>query len=337
MAFCLRINYTRDEENKEKNKEVATMTELKEVERLEITAIMDNYADWLLPDGPHVKRAVGSKDGHILRIPLMAEHSLCLRIRYFINDESHDILLDVAENKVSLANNLNILDVDLQKVEAIIVSHGHEDHTDALPWAITQVREDIPVIIHPDAFLTDKTTIDNGVRISNVSPKRATITNHHNPLIESKSPYLSPDGHYLVTGEIPRLTSFEQPPQGATLVRDGKTEKDLILDDQAIVFSLKGKGIVVISGCAHSGIINTVSYAQQLSKQDTVFSIIGGFHLPPSQKSSVTMQTIEALKTINPNIIIPMHCTGFYSISSIQQIFKERCVISCVGSTFLIQ
>jgi len=312
------------------------MTNIKDVDRLEITAIMDNYADWLLPDGPHVKRAVGSKDGHILRIPLMAEHSLCLRIRYFINEESHDILLDVAENKVSLANNLKILNVDLQKIEAIILSHGHEDHTDALPWAITQVKKEIPIIVHPDAFLTGKTTIDNGIRISNVSPKRATITNHHNRLIESKTPYLSQDEHYLVTGEIPRLTSFEQPPQGATLIREGKTEKDLILDDQAIVFSLKGKGIVVISGCAHAGIINTVNYAKKLTGLDTVYAIIGGFHLPPSQQDHVISQTIEALQTINPEIIIPMHCTGFYSISSIQQIFKERCVISCVGSTFLL-
>jgi 7,8-dihydropterin-6-yl-methyl-4-(beta-D-ribofuranosyl)aminobenzene 5'-phosphate synthase len=307
---------------------------LKEVDKVEITVIMDNYADWILEDTKYVKRAVDSKNGKELKVPLMAEHSLCLLISIYDGNEKHNILLDAAENGVSLKNNIDILELDLKTVEDIVISHAHSDHTHGLVWVMSQLDCSANVIAHPDVFLTGRTCVDAGKTIINDCPTKEMITAHGNSIIESLKPYTPTNKLFAVTGQIPRTTSFEKLVYESYVIRNGVKEFDKILDDQAIAINIKNKGLLVISGCAHAGIINTVKYSQKITGVEKLYGVIGGFHLPSKISSETTEKTIEAFKTMNPEIIVPMHCTGIYAISSFIQEFQKKCNLSCVGSRF---
>lgn len=310
------------------------MQNLKQVEKVEITVIMDNYADWILEDTKYVKRAMDSKNGKELKVPLMAEHSLSLLISIYSENEKHNILLDTAENGISLKNNIDILEIDLKTVENLIISHAHSDHTHGLAWVVSNLNKNANVIAHPDVFLTGRSFIDNGIYVVNDCPEKETITSHGNKIIESKSPYIPKNKLFAVTGEIPRITEFEKLEYESYVIRNGVKEFDQILDDQAIVINIKDKGLLIISGCAHAGIINTIKYAQKITNERKIHGVIGGFHLPPKLNSEVTEKTIESLKKMNPNIIVPMHCTVIYAISRFINEFENKCNLSCVGSKF---
>ncbi len=310
------------------------MKSLKAVDKVEITVIMDNYADWILENTKYVNRAMDSKNGKELKVPLMAEHSLCLFISIYDGNKKHNILLDTAENGVSLKNNIDILELDLKTIEDLVISHAHSDHTHGLSWVISQLNNNANVIAHPDVFLSGRSFIDNGKTIINDCPNKNDILEHGNPIIESLNPYISNDELFLVTGQIPRTNDFEILNYESYVMRDGIKEFDNILDDQAIAINIKNKGLLIISGCAHAGIINTINYTKKITGIEKLYGVIGGFHLPPKIESNITEKTITALKEMDPEIIVPMHCTGIYAISRIIQEFKGNCNLSCVGSKF---
>jgi 7,8-dihydropterin-6-yl-methyl-4-(beta-D-ribofuranosyl)aminobenzene 5'-phosphate synthase len=121
----------------------------------------------------------------------------------------------------------------------------------------------------------------------------------------------------------------------ACLERDGKIELDPILDDQGIVIHVKGKGLVVVSGCAHAGIINTIYHAQNISKVNRVYAILGGFHLSGPLFEPIIGRTIEELKKIGPEIIVPMHCTGWMAINEFAKEMPAQFVLNSVGTKFV--
>ena len=138
----------------------------------------------------------------------------------------------------------------------------------------------------------------------------------------------------LVSGEIPRETNFEKGfLQHRTLV-DGIWPPDLlILDDRALV-NVKGKGLVVLSGCAHAGIINTIRYAQRITGVPNVYAIMGGFHLAGKESENRIEQTVKELQQINPKRIIPSHCTGWRGILAIANAFPDAFVSNSVGNCY---
>ncbi|MBW2208743.1 MAG: MBL fold metallo-hydrolase, partial [Deltaproteobacteria bacterium] len=151
-------------------------------------------------------------------------------------------------------------------------------------------------------------------------------------LIESKTPTPLAGERIMVTGEVERVTSFEKGLPNAVLERDGKIEKDPISDDQALVVNLKGKGLVVIAGCSHAGIINTVFYAQKVTSIQKIHAVIGGFHLSGPYFEKIIEQTIGELKKIRPQFLSPMHCTGWKAIQQMSQEFPEEFILNSVGS-----
>jgi 7,8-dihydropterin-6-yl-methyl-4-(beta-D-ribofuranosyl)aminobenzene 5'-phosphate synthase len=153
--------------------------------------------------------------------------------------------------------------------------------------------------------------------------------------VRTKSPYLLADNMVLVTGEIPRKMNFEKGfPQHRVLV-NGKWQPDpWIWDDRAVVINISGKGLVVISGCAHAGIINTTLYAQQLTGITDVYAIMGGFHLAGEESEARISQTIEKLKLLNPKLLVPSHCTGWRGIHAIAEAFPRAFVWNSVGNLY---
>jgi 7,8-dihydropterin-6-yl-methyl-4-(beta-D-ribofuranosyl)aminobenzene 5'-phosphate synthase len=150
-------------------------------------------------------------------------------------------------------------------------------------------------------------------------------------------PSLTADGMICVTGEIPRKKSFETGyTQHKVLVKGAWTSDPLIRDECAIAIIIKGKDTVVISGCAHAGIINTMTYAQQITRTEKVYAVIGGFHLAGENFEKRIPPTIEELQRINPKLIVPSHCTGWKAMCAMANMFPEKFVWNSVGNLYKI-
>jgi len=140
----------------------------------------------------------------------------------------------------------------------------------------------------------------------------------------------------LVTGEVERITAFEKGLPNALYERNGKIEKDPISDDQAIVINLKGKGLVIISGCSHAGIINTVLFAKKITGVEKIHGILGGFHLTGPFFEQIIEETISELRSMEPQVIVPMHCTGWKAIQRFSEEFPSSFILNSVGSMFTL-
>ena len=131
-------------------------------------------------------------------------------------------------------------------------------------------------------------------------------------IVEERQPSFLLDRAVLITGEVDRQTPFETGFAGHQALRDDGWQADpLILDDQALVLSLGDRGLVVLSGCGHAGIVNTVRYARRLTGQDKVAAIVGGFHLSGPMFEPIIGPTVEALAELSPSLLVPAHCTGW--------------------------
>jgi 7,8-dihydropterin-6-yl-methyl-4-(beta-D-ribofuranosyl)aminobenzene 5'-phosphate synthase len=141
----------------------------------------------------------------------------------------------------------------------------------------------------------------------------------------------------LITGEVDRTTAFETGFAGHEALRDGAWEPDpLILDDQALVVSLGDRGLVVLSGCGHAGIVNTVLPAPRRTGSATVAAIIGGFHLSGPMFERIIGPTVDALAELSPSLLVPAHCTGWRAVHQLATRFPEAFVMSTVGTTITL-
>ena len=310
------------------------MTEhpLKPTDRVEITVLVDNYTDFLVtdPSTPVDRRLPYNPDR-----PILAEHGLSCLVRVFSGTKEHAILLDAGLSTEALPWNARQMGISLTGIEAVVLSHGHYDHTGALEWVVAGAGRQVPLIAHPDAFLHRRLNIPGQGVVNQRYPDAVSLKKAGADIkLRSESSTLAA-GHLLVTGEIERKTTFEKGMPGVEIERDGKWETDSLRDDQALVMDVKGKGLVVLSGCAHAGIINTVEYAKKITGIDQVHAVLGGFHLSGKAYEQVVPPTIEAMKRINPEYIVPMHCTGWSTINRFMEAMPGKCILNTVGTTYV--
>ena len=307
---------------------------LKEVERVEITTLIDNYVDVLLRDTDIVTRPPHAAGEEILRDTLVAEHGLSLLITVYQGTKTRSILFDTGYSQIGVPHNIALLGIDLQSIEAIVLSHAHMDHTGSLRKITEGIKGPVTLVVHPGAFLFPRyVERDDGER--HRFPRtlsREELAAERVEILESKAPILMADNGVMVTGEVERTTGFEKGLPGALLEREGKMMQDPISDDQALVLNLKEKGLVVISGCSHSGIINTILHAQKLTGLKDVHALLGGFHLTGPAFEPIIEKTISELKNLAPEVIVPMHCTGWKAIQRLSQEFPSAFVLNSVGS-----
>ncbi|WAC08312.1 MAG: MBL fold metallo-hydrolase [Thermodesulfobacteriota bacterium] len=312
------------------------MVTLRESEKIEVVTVIDNYTDCLIPSSQKVRRCPHYKNGKVAP-PLLAEHGLSLLVRVFKNGNTHTLLLDAGWSATGVFHNLKELGINIDEIEAVVLSHGHMDHYGSLRGILKLISEPIPVIVHPDVFLQNRFLIlPDGEKITFPTLNESTFQKNVVKIIKNTEPYLLAEELVLVTGEIERTTNFEKGILNAYVDRRGKIERDLIMDDQGLIVHLKDKGLVIITGCAHSGIINTVRYAQKVTGIDPVYAVIGGFHLSGTKFEAVIHPTLEEIKRVNPFVISPMHCTGFKATMEIAKNMPRQFVLSSVGSTLLL-
>ncbi len=268
--------------------------------------------------------------------PLLAEHGLSLFIQVHHQGGTLRVLLDTGLTEMGPLYNMARMDLPLDKTDYLVLSHGHFDHFGALYQVYERgiVPQRAPFLCHPWAFHQRGIKRDDRLfpfpRLD-----RRRLESLGVQIMEREGPTIL-DGVLMVTGEIPRRTEFEIGfPMGYVEI-EGQVQQDALLDDQALVVHVEGKGLVVVSGCGHSGIINTVNYARELTGVEEVYGIIGGFHLSGPVYEPYIQPTVEAMKAINPKLLVPTHCTGFPAETVFAREMPQAFVLNTVGTTFVI-
>jgi 7,8-dihydropterin-6-yl-methyl-4-(beta-D-ribofuranosyl)aminobenzene 5'-phosphate synthase len=312
---------------------------LKEIENVEITCLVDNSVDILLQNTNIAHRPY--LDENWFMHPLIAEHGFCAAINIEINGKEHRILFDSGLGPLTAIHNAKILGFDLSSCELVISSHGHIDHAGGLVNIRKNMearkKQKIPLVLHKDAFRNRMVKLKDNRMINLPSPNKSDLIQAGYHLVEKQSPSLWVEDSILVTGEIPRTNDFEKGFPNHYSEIDGKMENDqLIKDDQAIILNVKDKGLVVITGCAHAGIINIINYAKELSGKDIIYTVIGGMHLTGGIFEPLIPRTINELERMNPKFLIPCHCSGLKAMSEIATEMPSAFIQNSVGTNYLL-
>ncbi len=315
---------------------MATMP-LKEADKIEVLTILDNTVDALMASTEQVQRFPLPPDPLTCEM-LVAEHGFAALVTVTRGNTAHSFLLDAGLSKNGLIHNMDVLEVEPKELDMLVLSHGHVDHTNGLMGMIRRRGERrMPLVLHPDAFLERKLILPDGRELRLPPPDRHALAKEGIEFIEEQGPSYLLDGLVLVTGEIERSTSFEQGFPIHYARRDGQWQKDpLIHDDQAVVLHVKDKGLVVLTGCGHAGVINTIRHAQKLTGIQQLYAVIGGFHLTGALFERLIPETVAALKEFSPAMIVPAHCTGWKATHAIARELPSAFVPNSVGTRFML-
>jgi len=313
---------------------------LREVDQLEVISLQDNMVELLTTvDREKVQTVlqwVKREEGEELPLPL-AEHGLAMLLRTRVGQETHTILFDAGLTEEGTLANAEIMKLDLSSIEAIVVSHGHFDHSGALLQVLQKLnKKKFPIIVHEDMFKTRGTEEDGKLSKLPPFPSEEQLASRGAKLVKTKEPYLLAGDTMLVMGEVPRVTEFEQGFLPGRLLVEGEWQPDpWMWDDRGVVIQVRGKGLVVISGCAHSGIVNNLRYAQELTGgEEPIYAVLGGFHLAGEEFEPIIEPTVAAIKEMNPAMVVPSHCTGWKGIHAFAREMPEAFVHPSVGNLY---
>lgn len=313
---------------------------LKPADKLEVTVLVDNYCDFFLPDTDIVKRLRNRPPD-----APMAEPGLSYLIKVHAGTDTHTLLFDTGISGTCLLHNVKMFaagkavqsgDVTsrFEEIEAIILSHGHFDHCGGVLKVLKGREKRLPVYLHAGAFVERRAKISPEMDIDLPAMDENAVVQAGADLRKIETATLIASDLILLSGNVTRQTDFEKGMPGAEAKIEDDWIPDPFHDDQCIAIYIRGKGLVLIGGCSHAGIINTVRHVQAVSGIQDVHAVMGGFHLGGENEKLID-PTISEMMKIDPDVIIPMHCTGWNAIKRFSQKMPDRFIVNSVGSTYI--
>jgi 7,8-dihydropterin-6-yl-methyl-4-(beta-D-ribofuranosyl)aminobenzene 5'-phosphate synthase len=262
------------------------------------------------------------------RAGILSEHGLSI----LIETRGCKILLDTGQTNTTLQN-ARALGIDLREVQAVVLSHGHFDHTGGLRDVVREIgggRREVEIVCHPDVFAPHYSVRQGEQpRYVGIAFSRQALEGEGAAIRANERPAEIWDCA-LITGEVPRLTPFEHVDSHLRVPAGDGWAADPVLDDQAMIVRTRD-GLVVVLGCAHSGLINTLEYARQITGEERILAVVGGTHLGPAPDQQLD-ETIRSLKGYGIRKLGVSHCTGPKAAARLAHEFGDTFFFNTAGS-----
>ena len=252
---------------------------------------------------------------------LLAKHGLSFFVKAKTSDGEVSLMMDTGPSPDVLLSNVDMMSIDLRKTEVVMLSHAHYDHTGGLIEALKRMEKGVSVVAHPKIF-DPKFKVKPSLKFIGASFKPSDIEAAGGIPLLVASPVKIAEG-IMATGEVERKATFEKA-EGFWTVSNGRFVEDIMPDDQSLIINIEGKGLVIVAGCAHSGIINTIKHAQKITETNRVCAVLGGFHLAKADDKRI-QATVNELMKLDLSFIGPCHCTGSKAVNKIAEALGDRC------------
>jgi len=264
-------------------------------------------------------RVVSDNSVKVGRRGLLGEHGFSA----VLSAAGESVLFDTGQTGAVVTNNLKAMKAP--HPATVVLSHGHYDHSGGLLEYAKVCPRPCRLFTQGDAFGKRLKKVGEKLQDIGMPFAKEALVDAGYEIHESDAPELATD--WLATSGIIRRESFEEPETEFYIVEGGKAKKDPFLDDSAVAAILRGKGLVVVTGCAHAGVVNTIRQFQRLLGEERVHAVVGGFHLVDASKDKME-RTMAALGELNPDYLIPGHCTGKDAAYALRDALGKR-VIFC--------
>jgi 7,8-dihydropterin-6-yl-methyl-4-(beta-D-ribofuranosyl)aminobenzene 5'-phosphate synthase len=258
---------------------------------------------------------------------LLAEHGLSI----LIETGKGNILFDTGQT-ITAGYNTDNLEIDLKQIDKIVLSHGHNDHTGGLRQILRKMGKEVEVIAHLDIWAAKyRRRKGKKDKYIGIPFQRQELESLGARFTLTTKPVQVAD-NIMTTGEVPMVTDYETIDSGLFVKEDTGWQPDKLLDDLSLIINTKS-GLVVVLGCAHRGMINTLYHAQQLTGVKRIHAVIGGSHLVHASEERIRL-TIAALKELDVPKLGLCHCTSLPAISLLAQEFGDKFFFNIVGTIF---
>ena len=308
-----------------------------EVNKLTVQVVVDNTTDMLSSRPAHVTSelrvlmAAGMKElaGESL---CSAHHGLCLAVTAHFGNEQRTVLFDAGPDPYALIRNGGHMKLNFERIDSIVLSHGHFDHSEGLLTAAKLIRAGnkerrVPLYVHPGAFVKRALRLPDGelLPLQDV-PSREALHRGGVELIESDQAEEIVEGRFFLTGEIPRRSFERGLVSQVRMTEAGDWEPDpLCIEERFMLANVRGKGLAIFTGCSHAGVVNICNHARELFPEMPLYALVGGLHLVHPNEDLIG-ETINELKKFGFKMMIPGHCTGWRAIHALLEAFGEEFV-----------
>jgi 7,8-dihydropterin-6-yl-methyl-4-(beta-D-ribofuranosyl)aminobenzene 5'-phosphate synthase len=306
---------------------------LDEVDRVSITTLVDNYIDSLRRDEPVARRfsrAIARK-----MQDLRAEHGLAHLVEVTRGSSTTRIAFDFGQTDACLNHNVRELGIDVARIDALALSHGHRDHFGGLMGFLHAhrrfMRKELVFYGGVDHFLP-RFTEDGGDRVYIGRLDRQEIERYGVAVETVREPRAIADG-VLLSGEMESQELFEPIPASMKVERDGALVSDAFIGEQTLIANLRGRGLVVVTSCSHRGVVGICKHAVRITGVPKIHALIGGFHLSGLTEERIT-RVVDAFRDLGVDHIVPQHCTGIETIATLYHRLPRQMVVTSVGTTF---
>jgi 7,8-dihydropterin-6-yl-methyl-4-(beta-D-ribofuranosyl)aminobenzene 5'-phosphate synthase len=316
-----------------------------EVDEVTVTTMVDNVFDALLASADGVVRT-GMGAGRVAApqfvdgstsAGLRAEHGFSALVTVRVGGTSSTLLFDTGASPDTLVVNAERLGLDLGDLQCVVLSHGHFDHAGGFDGlARLRGRSGLPLTLHPAVWTRRRLQLP-GRDLEMPTLSRGALEREGFEVIERRQPSVLAGG-ILITGEVDRVTEFEHGMPPSHQAWDGHSWRHdpTVIDDQALVINVRGRGLVIITACGHAGVVNIIRHAMRLTGVTRLLAVIGGFHLSGPAFEPIIAPTVTALTELAPDLIVPGHCTGWRAQHTLAAALPEAWVQTSVGTTYTL-